>query len=72
MSLQGDLATLDLTSLFQSLDGAGKTGLLTVRDEDEETQLFFEKGKLALIAQARRPGLADFLAAAGVASGEAI
>lgn len=65
MSLHGDLSTLDLTSLLQNLEGARKTGLLTVRDEDEVTQLFFEQGRLALIAYARRAGLVEYLVASG-------
>ncbi len=72
MSLQGNLATLDLTSLFQSLESARKTGLLTVRDELEETQLFFAEGRLALITESRRPGLIDFLVEAGVLATEAL
>jgi tetratricopeptide (TPR) repeat protein len=65
MSLQGDLSTLDLTNLFQNLEGARKTGLLTVRGEGGDTELFFDEGKLASIAYAERPGLVDFLVAAG-------
>ena len=64
MTLQGDLTTLDLTSLFQSLDAAGKTGLLTVRDGDEETLLYFERGS-SLLARPRRAPLVDFLIDAG-------
>ena len=65
MSFQGDLATLDITSLFQSLESAAKTGLLTVRDDDEETQLYFHEGKLALVARPHRPQLVEFLASTG-------
>lgn len=72
MSFQGDLATLDLTSLFQSLEGAAKSGLLTVRDESEETLLFFDKGKLTLVARPRRPGLVEFLASTGTVSEPAV
>ena len=72
MGLQGDLSTLDLASLFQNLEGALKTGVLTVRDESEETQLFFEKGKLASIAYADRPPLLDFLVAARAVSAKGI
>src|SRR5258705_6227127 len=49
MSLQGDLSTLELTSLFQKLEGARNTRLLTVsaseplaRAGDAATQRFFE------------------------------
>ena len=72
MALHGDLSTLDLTSLFQNLEGAQKTGLLTVLDRDEPTELFFEKGKLALIAWPGRTGLLEYLAEGGVIALEAL
>ena len=72
MSLQGNLATLDLTSLFQNLESARKTGLLSVRDDDAETLIFFETGRLTLVTHARRPGLIEFLVAAGTVTAEAI
>ncbi len=72
MSLQGDLSTLDLTSLFQNLEGARKTGLLLVRGEGEDTQLFFEKGQLAAIAYPERPSLVEYLASAGAIRPRAI
>jgi tetratricopeptide (TPR) repeat protein len=72
MSIKGDLTTLDLTSLFQNLEGARKTGLLTVGDGGEETRLFFEKGQLALVAYAKRASLAEYLADGGVVAPEAI
>ena len=65
MSLQGDLSTLDLTNLFQNLEGARKTGLLTVRGEGGDTELFFDEGKLASIAYPSRPPLVEFLVASG-------
>jgi tetratricopeptide (TPR) repeat protein len=72
MSLQGDLSTLDLTNLFQNLEGARKTGLLLVRGEGEDTELFFEKGQLAAIAYPERPSLVEYLAAAGAIRARAI
>ena len=72
MSLQGDLSTLDLTNLFQNLEGARKTGLLLVRGDGEDTQLFFEKGQLAAIAYPERPSLVEYLAAAGAIRARAI
>jgi hypothetical protein len=72
MGLQGDLSTLDLTSLFQNLEGAQKTGLLTVLDRDEPTELFFESGKLALITWPGRIGLLEYLAESGTVAPEAI
>jgi len=51
MSLQGDLSTLDFAGLFQNLEAARKSGLLTVQVPGQgETKLYFHQGKLALIA----------------------
>lgn len=72
MGLQGDLATLDITNLLQNLEGARKSGLLAVRDEREETQLFFADGRLSLIAYPSRASLIEFLAAAGAIDAGAI
>jgi tetratricopeptide (TPR) repeat protein len=65
MGLQGDLSTLDLTSLLQNLEGARKSGLLTVGDDGEHTRLYFETGQLALIDYPGRASLVDFLVASG-------
>src|SRR5262245_17590096 len=66
MGLQGDLSTLDLTSLLQNLEGARKSGFLTVGDGDgEPTHLYFDAGQLALVAYPGRSSLVDFLVAAG-------
>jgi len=72
MGLHGDLSTLDLTNLLQNLEGARKTGLLTVRDDGEETSLFFEKGQLALIAYPGRASLVEYLLESGVAKPAAL
>ena len=61
MSLQGDLSTLDFAGLFQNLEGAQKSGLLTVQAHQGETRLYFHQGKLALITYGGRPELADIL-----------
>lgn len=66
MSLQGDLSTLDFAGLFQNLEAAQKSGLLSVQVAGQgETRLYFHKGKLALIAYDGRPDLADILVASG-------
>lgn len=65
MALHGDLSTLDLTSLLQNLEGARKSGVLSVRDQDEETHLFFANGQLALIAYPGRAAFVDYLVEAG-------
>src|SRR5690349_1929363 len=72
MGLHGDLSTLDLTNLLQNLEGARKTGLLTVRDDGEETSLFFDKGQLALVTYPGRVSLVDYLVESGVAKPPAV
>ncbi len=72
MGLHGDLSTLDLTNLLQNLEGARKSGLLTVRDDAEETLLYFEKGQLALIHYAGRPSLVEYLLASGAVAQPAL
>ncbi|MEQ1892249.1 MAG: DUF4388 domain-containing protein [Planctomycetota bacterium] len=65
MSLQGDLKTLDFASLFQNLEGARKSGLLTITDTQGETKLYFHEGKLSLITYPERPDLAEVLVLSG-------
>ncbi len=65
MSLQGDLSTLDLAGLLQNLEGARKSGLLSVQDGEGETRLYFHQGRLALIAYPDRPELMEILLASG-------
>ncbi len=66
MSLQGDLSTLDFAGLFQNIEAALKSGLLTVQVPGQgETRLYFHHGKLALIAYPGRLDLEDVLVAAG-------
>jgi tetratricopeptide (TPR) repeat protein len=65
MTLQGDLSTLDLSGLFQNLEGARKTGLLSIQDGESASQLFFREGKLTLIAFPGRAALMDYLVASG-------
>ncbi|HEV8114567.1 MAG TPA: DUF4388 domain-containing protein [Planctomycetota bacterium] len=72
MALQGDLSTLDLTSLFQNLEAAQKTGLLSVLDGEDPTELFFDAGKLALIAWPGRIGLLEYVAESGAVAPHAI
>jgi tetratricopeptide (TPR) repeat protein len=69
MSLQGDLSTLDFAGLFQNLEAAQKSGLLTVQAAGQgETKLYFHQGKLALLAYVGRPELAEILVASGALS----
>jgi tetratricopeptide (TPR) repeat protein len=69
MSLQGDLSTLDFAGLFQNLEAARKSGLLTVQVAGQgETKLYFHHGKLALIAYSGRPRLEEILVASGTVS----
>jgi tetratricopeptide (TPR) repeat protein len=66
MGLQGDLATLDLTGLLQNLETARNTGVLTVEDGRDVARLCFREGRLAAVAYADRPSVAEYLVAAGV------
>mgnify|MGYP001393649828 CR=1 FL=1 len=69
MTLQGDLSTLDFAGLFQNLEAAQKSGLLSVQTSGQgETSLYFHQGKLALIAYAGRPELAEILVVSGAVS----
>jgi hypothetical protein len=72
MGLQGDLATLDLNGLFQNLESARKSGVLTIQDGRDVSRLYFLSGKLAAVAYADRPTLADFLVAARIVDAAAI
>jgi len=65
MSLQGDLKTLDFASLFQNIEGARKSGLLTITGGEGETKLYFHEGKLALLTYPDRPDLAEILVLSG-------
>jgi len=68
MSLQGDLSTLDFAGLFQNLEAAQKSGLLTVQAGQGETRLYFHQGKLSLITYPGRPELEEILVASGAVS----
>jgi tetratricopeptide (TPR) repeat protein len=69
MSLQGDLSTLDFAGLFQNLEAAQKSGLLSVQVPGQgETKLYFHQGKLALITYEGRPDLEEILVASGTIS----
>lgn len=68
MGLQGDLATLDLTGLFQNLESARNSGVLTIQDGRDVSRLCFREGKLAAVSYEGRASVADFLAVAGIVS----
>lgn len=65
MTLQGDLATLELSDLLQNLEQHGKTGLLTIEGVRGTTRLFFRGGRLSLLDADGRPPLVDALLDAG-------
>lgn len=68
MTIQGDLSTLQLADLLQSLENGAKSGLLGVHGPDGERRLYFKDGKLALFASEGRPALVEVLVACGVLS----
>jgi hypothetical protein len=61
-----------LTGLFQNLEGARKNGVLSIVDGRHKTHLYLRAGRLAALAYPDRPGLAKFLAAAGLIDPTAI
>ncbi len=46
MNLQGDFEGLTLASILQLLCNDQKTGVLTVKSDDEESRVFFEQGTI--------------------------
>lgn len=70
MSLQGDLSTLEMADLLQSLELHRRTGVLRVESAGGERFLYFKDGRLTLIGAEDRPELMDVLVASGVLAAE--
>ena len=68
MAIKGDLSTLELADLLQSLEMHRRTGLLTVQGDNGRAHLFFKDGRLALFGAEDRPRLVDVLVASGAVS----
>jgi len=61
MTLQGDLATLELTDIVQNLEMHRRSGTLTVETGRGESRIYFDQGMVTLLASSGRPGLVDDL-----------
>jgi len=87
MALQGDLSTLDLADLLQSLALHARTGTLTVAEtsdaadsakgngadsQQQAEHLYFKEGSLTLYGSSGRPKLVDVLTACGLISEESL
>ena len=66
MTLQGDLSTLQLADLLQSLESGAKSGVLTVDGPDGERRMYFADGQLTLFAAEGRPSLVEVFVACGL------
>ncbi len=65
MSMQGDLATLELADIIQNLEMHRRTGSLVVEAAGATSRIFFDAGVITLLGSSRRPNLLDDLVHAG-------
>lgn len=65
MTLQGDLATLDLAALLQNLESNARTGTLTIEGPGGRTSVLVREGKVSAFARKGRPTLMQTLVASG-------
>jgi tetratricopeptide (TPR) repeat protein len=65
MTLQGDLATLDLSALLQNLESNGRTGTLSLEGPGGKTCVLVREGKVSAYARKGRPTLMQTLVASG-------
>lgn len=72
MTLQGDLSTLQLADLLQSIENGGKTGVLAIEGPGGTRRVYFEGGKLSALAAPGRPALVDVLVASGAVAARAL
>ena len=68
MTLQGDLATLDLAALLQNLEFNARTGTLSIDAAAGRTQILFVEGHIAALGRKGRPALVETLVASGMVS----
>jgi tetratricopeptide (TPR) repeat protein len=66
MTLQGDLATLELADIVQNLEMHRRSGTLAVEGPRGTTRIYLEEGAATLLAADGRPELADDLVRAGL------
>jgi hypothetical protein len=73
MALRGNLHDFNITQLFNLVNLARKTGLLTVENNSEACKVFFKEGKLIQAESDRdRPSLTSLLLKAGRISAEQV
>ncbi len=68
MTLQGDLATLDLAALLQNLEVNARTGTLSVDCAGGKAHVLFREGKITAFGRDGRAPLMETLAASGAIS----
>ncbi len=61
MNLQGDFEGLTLASILQLLCNDQKTGVLTVKSDDEESRVFFEQGTIVYASASLKEARLGFL-----------
>ncbi|PHR26430.1 MAG: hypothetical protein COA36_12220 [Desulfotalea sp.] len=70
VSLQGDIAVIELNNIFQFFDYAAASGELRVVGEDNNASFFFQRGKLIFGAlSVNQKKIGDMLVESGILSG---
>ena len=73
MALRGNLHDFNITQLFNLVNLAGKTGMLTVESNSETSRVYFKEGKLIQAElDGDRPSLTSLLLKAGRISAEQV
>ena len=72
MTLQGDLATLELADIIQNLEMHKKSGTLVVEGPRGTQRLYFKSGAIALVAAEGRPSLVEDLERSGLIDAKAL
>jgi outer membrane protein assembly factor BamB len=57
MALKGDLGTIKLADVFQTLANNQSRGTLIVHDKDSRKRIYFEGGRIILLSSGKRKGL---------------
>ncbi len=68
MTLQGDLATLDMAALLQNLEGNDRTGTLSVDCAGGKAHVLFREGSISAFGREGRPSLMESLVSSGAIS----
>lgn len=57
MALKGDLGTIQLADIFQTLANNQSRGTLVVHDKDSRKRIYFDSGRVILLTSGKRKGL---------------